>query len=158
MKLLTRELFNKPNSTGWARAFEKYSQYLRDINGLLPDSIRRLSKVQLHDCIVIAVDYDIAARQVAFDLQGFTIVFLDATLSQPVRQVVKDVWLLFEVTAVENGVVRMGILLDESEFMLTCRNVRVYDKGKRAWVIDPLNRPTELNDESRGRKSRKKRR
>lgn len=62
MRWFTRERYEDPSFDGWDAIGEEYAKYLETIRSQLPDQLRRLLDINLHDAGIEAAEIDLVRR------------------------------------------------------------------------------------------------
>jgi hypothetical protein len=140
MKFLKRRYYGKPRcEEDWKQALSKYVAHLASIHERLPDSVKELVKHDrrrpFHDAVVESIvrrtpeDFTIELDDRRLEFIGVSDCEYPNVLEDGIT------WLFEEIDLLSLGVFELHAVLDEGEIRVVAKDVRLYDKLERRYVI-----------------------
>jgi hypothetical protein len=147
----------------WQDAIEAYRERYPSIEHQLPESARRFEqhtkRCPLHDAAVLSITRP-TRDTVQIQLDDWRLEFLGvAECEFPERLEPQIGWLYEELDLANSGLLELRALIDEGDFRVAAREVRVFDERLKRFVVPeepPPPQPTLfLDKESRARRRKR---
>jgi hypothetical protein len=163
MKFLKARFYRNGSFQGrlvaeWEKAAAAYREHLASIMPALPESARDLVQHEkrhpFHDANVERVCAT-GSHEITVDLSDRRLEFLGAaSWTYPEELEAGTIWLHTEIDAALNGAFELRALLDSGELRIVAREVRVFDKVSRRYLIpsEPPAKPSELFLDRKGKR------
>ena len=135
MPIMSRKLYFGSDDSKHDRAVEAYRTYLADADRKIAPSIMSFAKLSLHDLIVSLWGRSDSGNT-TLSVSWYEIEFLGVPSSFKNPPIEGMAWLWHEVSQLQSSIYSCYVLLDDAEFSMEFRDLRIVDHSKHQIIAE----------------------